>query len=233
MIVQQLVDYINQERIQGKSEDQIKTALLSAGWAERDIDEALGRSPTPSAQVAPMSNASITRLEFTRTFSLAWDTYKSNFRVLFPLTLLIYLPIDYLTQSGVGNGVYGFVYLFVTVFSFTAYKARITAIPLTIKTVLTGEHINLKLIMGPLLWTWFLESLLNLLLFFLLIIPGIIYLVYWSLSIFVVLDKGISEKKALNYSKDLVKGHWWRVLGVNSTYNAHGRNIIHSIVVFS
>lgn len=234
-----LTDFINSQRAAGKSDAEIRQTLLQTGWQADQIDNFLQPSvqtptvplgysqsntssqrqsvPVPPAQAAPMSNTNIAKLEFARTFSLAWNTYKSNFRVLFPLTLLIYLPIDildYLIQSGVGNGVYGFVWLFVAAFSFAAYKARTTAIPLTIKTVFAGEHINLKLIMGPLLWTWFLGWLLNLLLFFLLIIPGIIYLIYWSLSTFVVLDKGISGKKALNYSKDLVKGHWWQVLGV-------------------
>ena len=47
----------------------------------------------------------------------------------------------------------------------------------------------------------------------LLIIPGIIYSVYWTFTTLVVLFKDKSGKAALDYSKSLVKGRWWKVLG--------------------
>jgi len=46
---------------------------------------------------------------------------------------------------------------------------------------------------------------------FLFIIPGIIFAVYWAFSIFIVMDKNLSGKKALNYSKLLIKKHWWKI----------------------
>ena len=50
-------------------------------------------------------------------------------------------------------------------------------------------------------------------LFILLIIPGIIYQTYYSFILFAVILKGKKYKKALDYSKSLVKGRWWRVFG--------------------
>lgn len=53
------------------------------------------------------------------------------------------------------------------------------------------------------------------LLFLLLVIPGIIFLNYWMFSAYVFFKdkKGISE--SLRGSKQLVKGHWWKLFGYN------------------
>lgn len=40
MLNQQLIDYINQAKSQGQTKDQIKQALLTVGWQEKDIEEA-------------------------------------------------------------------------------------------------------------------------------------------------------------------------------------------------
>jgi uncharacterized membrane protein len=47
----------------------------------------------------------------------------------------------------------------------------------------------------------------------LLIVPGIIWGLYYSLFIYVVALRGLSGKQALDYSKAIVKGQWWRVFG--------------------
>ena len=47
-----------------------------------------------------------------------------------------------------------------------------------------------------------------------LIIPGIIWEVYYFFYVYVVALRGIWGKKALNYSKSLVEGQWWRVVGI-------------------
>ena len=45
----------------------------------------------------------------------------------------------------------------------------------------------------------------------LLIVPGVIWVIYYSFFIFVVALRGLSGKQALDYSKAIVKGQWWRV----------------------
>lgn len=45
----------------------------------------------------------------------------------------------------------------------------------------------------------------------LLLIPGIIFSIYWQFIIFIAIDKQIYKKEALDYSKSLIKGHWWKV----------------------
>ena len=47
----------------------------------------------------------------------------------------------------------------------------------------------------------------------LLIVPGVIWVIYYSFFLFVVALRGLSGKPALDYSKAIVKGQWWRVFG--------------------
>jgi hypothetical protein len=51
-------------------------------------------------------------------------------------------------------------------------------------------------------------------LFLLLIVPGIIWSVYYTFWLYVVALRKIGGTTALAYSKNLVVGQWWRVLGV-------------------
>ncbi|MFZ5969134.1 MAG: hypothetical protein ACOYVK_18410 [Bacillota bacterium] len=48
----------------------------------------------------------------------------------------------------------------------------------------------------------------------LLVIPGLVWLVYYIFAMPVVALKGIGGKTALNYSKSLVKGRWWKTFGL-------------------
>ncbi len=63
----------------------------------------------------------------------------------------------------------------------------------------------------------FLTSLLATVILFgltlLLIVPGIIYYVYYAFFPQIVVLKNLDYKNALDYSKKLVKGRWWKVLG--------------------
>lgn len=66
---------------------------------------------------------------------------------------------------------------------------------------------------GSYLWLIFLSGILVALWTMLFIIPGIIFMIYYSLSIWVFLDLGLKGKEALNKSKELIKGYWWAVFG--------------------
>ncbi len=48
----------------------------------------------------------------------------------------------------------------------------------------------------------------------LLIVPAIIWAGYYALSVYAVALRGVGGKPALNYSKELVRGQWWRVSGI-------------------
>jgi len=49
--------------------------------------------------------------------------------------------------------------------------------------------------------------------FVLLIIPGVIFVVWFAFSRFMAIEKGFGVKESLVKSKDLVKGIYWKILG--------------------
>lgn len=65
----------------------------------------------------------------------------------------------------------------------------------------------------PAIGTGIIEGLIVVFLMLLLIVPGIIWAGYYSFSIAVVSLRACAGKTALDYSKALVKGRWWGVVG--------------------
>lgn len=49
----------------------------------------------------------------------------------------------------------------------------------------------------------------------LLVIPGIIWIVYYTFVLQVVVLRGMRGKVALDYGKSLVKGRWWKIFWIN------------------
>ena len=66
----------------------------------------------------------------------------------------------------------------------------------------------------PLIITTLLETLILIGLFFLFIIPGVIWSFYYFFSINVVSLRNLKGKAALDYSKKLVKGNLWRIINI-------------------
>ena len=67
---------------------------------------------------------------------------------------------------------------------------------------------------GSAVGTSIVSGFILLVLFLLLIVPGIIWSVYYTFWLYVVALRNIGGTTALDYSKNLVVGQWWRVLGV-------------------
>lgn len=65
----------------------------------------------------------------------------------------------------------------------------------------------------PYLWTSALLALAVLLWSLLLIIPGIIFSVFYTFALYVLIFEGPKYSQALKRSKDLVKGYWWEIFG--------------------
>lgn len=63
------------------------------------------------------------------------------------------------------------------------------------------------------LWVSFLSGLAVFAGLILLIIPGIIFMVWFSFSVYVLIAEDRKGTQALSRSKQLVKGRWWKVFG--------------------
>lgn len=65
------------------------------------------------------------------------------------------------------------------------------------------KYLGISILMGILL----------ILLYLLLIIPGIIFTVYWIFAIYILMNEKLGIWESLKKSKQIVKGRWWRVFG--------------------
>lgn len=68
--------------------------------------------------------------------------------------------------------------------------------------------------LGRALVTSFLMYIILAGLLLLFIIPGVIYSIYYAFALYAVVLREKSAGEALNYSKTLVQGQWWRVFGI-------------------
>jgi hypothetical protein len=62
----------------------------------------------------------------------------------------------------------------------------------------------------------FIGGIIILLLSLLLVVPGMIFGVYYTFGYWAAAVRGVGGKNALDYSKKLVSGQWWRVFGITA-----------------
>jgi len=165
----------------------------------------------------------------------SWDEYRKNFKQLFLLTLVfIGIPtvlafliffmfgINYSEQVNIEElklsaeliaaisliGIIGAIFYFI-------YEAGL------IKESLKGfakfdfhrvTHSG-KRNFWKFVWFGIVAMFFLCLLFMALIIPGIIFGIYWSLAIFVYFDSNKTVMESLRTSFHMVKGNWWRIFG--------------------
>jgi hypothetical protein len=166
-----------------------------------------------------------------KLLSTGWQLFLINFKNIFLVTLCVYLPIIIITSYnpfeyvGTAHGTEG--QRFYTQISglLTALFGLIATIGITgiIDKSLAGENLPWRDALrfgfskwAPVFGTNVLGGLIILGLTLLLIVPGIIWGVFYLFSVYVVSLRNISGKNALDYSKNLVVGQWWRVFGINA-----------------
>ncbi|MBM7623670.1 hypothetical protein [Sporohalobacter salinus] len=151
----------------------------------------------------------------------SWRIYKNKFRTILLITLCIYVPINILLF--IIRQAYPQMELRTYMDIIRLLEAIIGVIAVMGVTYVVKEYINDKDIgfnvatgkafsnWRRVFWTKFLGGIIVGLLTLVLIIPGVIWFVYYSFAIQIVILKNESGKNALDYSKDLVKGDWWRI----------------------
>jgi|WetSurMetagenome_2_1015567.scaffolds.fasta_scaffold99865_3 hypothetical protein len=103
------------------------------------------------------------------------------------------------------------------------------ALAFYVKACVDGKKIDLSTAYSKAFGRWpaaiytnIIEGVLLLLLFLLIIIPGLIYSIYWTFALYAVALSGKSGKEALDYSKTIVKNRWWTVLGYTLVFGLIG-----------
>lgn len=172
-------------------------------------------------------------MKISELFSLSWKIYDNKFwslmgLIVFPgltflvLFLFFVLLTDLLPKGAILSSSVIIILSVLASIMFLFYimisvLAKI-ALALVIKENPTEFSIidmlkKSRLYFGKYLWLIFLSGILVALWTMLFIIPGIIFMIYYSFSIWVFLDLGLKGKAALNKSKELIKSYWWAVFG--------------------
>jgi len=168
--------------------------------------------------------------DFGSLFSKSWKEYKSSFGLFFKVFLLfalipgvIYLVLlTFFDFVNISEAAIQFVWpsllvgiLILLIFSFIA---NVTYVYISIFRGNSKMSFG-KAVGGALGYFWRYVGLSLLLfimlvpLFALLIIPGLIFLIYWTFSPFVLMRENTSIWQSIKRSKLVVKGRWWTTFG--------------------
>jgi len=159
-----------------------------------------------------------------------WQVYSANFTNILMVVLCVYIPINIVlsyiyTGKSVSDGyrLHVDAALFLLIAFIALFFGLITSLATAfiVEKAIQGEKIGWKAALrlgfsrwGSAIGTELLYGIILIGLTLLLVVPGIIWYVYYVFFIFVVALRGIGGKSALDYSKNLVKGQWWRVAGI-------------------
>jgi hypothetical protein len=152
-------------------------------------------------------------LSLSRILSLSWSIYLDHFVDILLVTLIINVPLNIALQF-TGRFVNNVLVIIFSVLS-------VMAIVFISERAVNGETLSFSqaLRLSTARWasaigTNLLAGIILLLLSLLLILPGIIWAVYYAFSSHVVALRNEGGKSALDYSKALVQGQWGRVFGI-------------------
>lgn len=169
------------------------------------------------------------RLSIMELFREGWELYRANIKLIFLFTLLVFIPVniilafipinDLIREDGRTGMIFKIILdlyqmllsLIATIGIAMIVERSLQEIPFTWNDLLKQVLSKLPTTIGTGIFMGLILSILSLLLLF----PAVIWSVYYSFTFYVVALRNIGGKKALNYSKNLVKGQWWRVLWVN------------------
>ncbi|WP_432404080.1 hypothetical protein [Wukongibacter sp. M2B1] len=166
---------------------------------------------------------------FGELVSKSWSIYQNKFTSILTITLLIYVPIniilyfvDNLTKNMNNFNIY--VKTANLLETFIGIIATM-GIALIVDSAINNNELSWSNALKRALSRWgscfgtkFLAGLILIGLFILLIVPGIIWTLYYTFIVQVVVLKKIGGKEALDYSKSLVKGRWWKIFGIHCLY---------------
>ena len=169
-----------------------------------------------------LSDINSKELSIVELFSEGWKLFIKNFQTILAITLIVYIPLNIiielipvnetsslLTFWRIVNVLEGFI-------GIIAKLAIIHLIHMDVggKTVTVGDALKKALSKWwPVFYTSIIYNILTLLLTLLLIIPGILYSNYWYFFIFAIVIFDKTGQDALDYSKKIVEGRWWKVFG--------------------
>jgi hypothetical protein len=239
MVNQQLFDFIKQQLQQGVSKEKIKIYLMTNGWQEQDIDEAFSVILNLASQQQSILPPALTISSLPGALEIlgqAWAIYKqrlfkfSGIMAIPTLIMIVVLPIfagggilsiKLLSSkfSAVGIGLLILLGILFFVVFFISITWGQTALLYAIKDSQEKIGIIESYRRGwHKIFSYWWVSLLTIFItiggFVLLIVPGIIFSVWFNLAIFILIAEDLKGIDALLKSREYVKGKWggvfWR-----------------------
>lgn len=169
------------------------------------------------------------RLDIGDLFSAGWRLYNANFTDILRVILWVYIPINLVIAllpaewrlPGVGAQEVRLYNNIVQLLEFFVGIIATMGIAAIVEKAVHGETLAWQAALRHGLSRWLsaigtglLGGLILLGLTLLLIIPGLIWSLYYAFWIYAVALRAVGGKTALDYSKRLVLGQWWRVFGI-------------------
>lgn len=239
---QQLLEYVKQQLKEGVSREQIKNLLLVNNWQEADINAAFNviasnTAPTPESQTPQQLTGALPGA--TALLSQAWSLYKQRFVTFLGITIVptfVFMAlVAMLTSIGSEKGkiflaeklagssiealllMLGALVLFLFATTFISQSWGQTSLLFAIKD--SSEEIGVweayRRGWHKLYSYWWITLLMGFIVlggFFLFIIPGIIFAVWFSMAMFILIAEDLKGMNALLKSREYVKGRWGDVL---------------------
>lgn len=168
--------------------------------------------------------------------SESWRLFRENFWLIFIISFVVYIPIntiltfvpvDQLLEQGLRG-----IRIYMRIIQFLEFLIGIIAtmaIAYLVKARLDNKKISAWTALKEAVFKWpaailtsFVTGISLLFLFLLLIVPGIIFAVYWMFVVYAVILKDELAFDAMSYSKSVVKGRWWKALGYSVVFGLLG-----------
>jgi len=192
-----------------------------------------GSKTDPKTQTTTKFELKNHELSISNILALSLRLLSNNYKLLLPIFLIIYLPLDIiplffpqldsfqayktaqLNSSSISYGytAYGIIKGLLGMLATIAVIYAVNSIRAHRKITLKQCFLAAKERWLDLLLTSLLSAVILLGLTLLLIVPGIIYYIYYLFFSVIVVLKDLKYKEALDYSKNLVKGRWWKIFG--------------------
>jgi uncharacterized membrane protein len=185
-----------------------------------------GEPTAPSGHAALRDRLASEQLGLGSLFTVGWRIYLANLKTILLCGAVVYIPTNLLLAAlpGVQNKDY------VTQLTYYARVANlinmlvgvvaVMAVMSVVKQHLEGQRIDFGQAMlmsvrrwGHAIGTNIMAGLWLLLMFLCLVVPGIIYSIYYIFVVPAVILGNLSGMRALSYSKSLVVERWWPTLG--------------------
>ena len=157
------------------------------------------------------------RLDTARVFERVFAIYRLQAGVLLPAAVILYLIPAAL---GLANGVTGqALALAASIIAAVAYEGLVVQAVRDIQDgvrdlSLGGLFRSVSKVLAPLLWTAILVGVGVFVGFIAFIIPGLVLLTWWAVAAPVVVCEVRTPTEAIRRSRELVRGHGWRVFSV-------------------